>query len=225
MGQKNILACRRYGLLALAFVAVAATTARSEPIETILVDYVGIPGPPPLAYDYDEIAQEGTLSVAIDSLTILVERSVGGETVPEFISGVSFTLTAEVLTDLSSPPLAAGMFASVQFELSAGETTLLAGSNLVNAELIYAETAIRDVMLIAGGDVPITGGALAADFDVAATLAGLGFLIQPSTDDFDSLDVDHSGAIKVNINPIPEPASGLLFVLVAGLCGRRRRHA
>lgn len=190
-----------------------------------MIDAVGLPGPPPLAYDFDSATQEGTLTVAIDSLTVLIERSVsGGGTVPEFIPDASFTLTAEMLTDTSQPPRAAGTFASVQFELSAGGTTLLSGSNVINADLVYAETAIRDVMLLASDQIAITGGTLAGDFDAAATLAGLAFLIQPSTDDFDSLNVDHTGAVKLNLNPIPEPASGIFLALaVVGFCVRGRR--
>ncbi len=204
---------------------MTCASVRAEPITTVFIDYVGSPAARPLSYQFDGVSDEGVLSIEIESFTLLVERLIGGETVPEFIVDASFSLTAQVLTDVSAPPLAAGEFASVQFEIYDGDgVLLLSGNTTSDANVVYAEAGLQDIMLIAGGLIPITGGSLADDFNVAATLGGLGFSIQPGTDSFDRLDVDHNGAVKLNINPIPEPASAVFWSLaLVGLRGVRAR--
>ncbi len=204
-------------------VLLPSAYALAEPITSIFINYLELPDQP-LDYVFDEAAGEGLLTIDIDSFSVLVERLVAGETVAEFIDDASFHLQAQMLTDTSSGGQAAGFFASLQFELlDAGMNTLLAGANLTDADVSYTETGVRDVMLIEGGLIPITGGSLAVDFDVAAALAGIGFLIQPGTGDFEALDTDHSGAINLNLNAIPEPASAVFLAwALVGLCGRRR---
>ncbi len=211
-----------------AFCALCVGSAAfGEPIRSLYLDVPDSPAAA-LSFDYDDQNSDGTLAVEIDSFSLLIERSMNGGTVNEFIQDASITLTATGLTDISQAPLAAGSFASVEFALRDGnDDLLLSGANLIDANVIYAETAIADVMLLVGGFLPITGGSLAADFDTAATLVGLAYNIDPGTDSLNSLDTDHSGGIQLSINPVPEPGAALMMIamigLVGGIASRRSR--
>lgn len=204
-----------------------ASVATADPINSIFIDYSGTPAAPPLKYDFQGPPNGGELSVFIPSFTLEVQRTVGGVSVPEFISNASFSMTADLLTDVSSPPTATGVFASLNFFLhDAAHNLLLSGSNTSTAGLIYHETPVPNVMLLASSQIPVTGGSLASDFNIAAIVQGLGFLIDPGTGTFGALNVDHGGGVKISLNPVPEPASAVLWGLaLASLCGGRRRRS
>jgi PEP-CTERM motif len=211
-------------VIALVVVAVGGPSASAEPIQSIFVNSVDLTSWDPLSYDYDDDTGEGTLSVTIDSFTVLVERLVAGETVPEFIEGASFTLTASILTDTSSAPLASGVFSALSFVLNdAGKNVLLSGETDLGANLIYTESSFNNAMLLVSNEIPITGGLLQPDFDESAVINGLVHSISPTTDTIDALDVDHSGSLLLSLNAVPEPGSAMLLGGLAGVMLWRRR--
>ncbi len=196
--------------------AFSATQVNAEPITTIFINDVNA-GSPSLQYDPsggDD--SSGLLSIEIDSLTIIVERLIGGVNVPEFIEEASFTFTAQGFTDASQAPLAAGEFSTLDFELrGGGGELLLAGSQNGGAGLLYGESLTPETMFLNGGEMDITGGTFAADFDIQARLFGLGLFVTPDPSTFASLDVEHAGSVQLNLFPIPEPAT--LVLAFAGL--------
>jgi len=198
------------------------SSAGAAPIKSIFID-VTRANPTPLEFAYDGGTGQGELTITLDSFTLLVTRNEGGVDVPEFHIGSSFQMTATAFADHSSPPLAAGEFSSIEFELIDAENNLLlAGSQVGGTGLSYSEAVIPDLMFINGGEVEITGGVFDTDFAGPAHLFGIGIGIAPGTDSFGRLDTSHTGAVKLNLYPIPEPASLLIWTLLAGCWGRRR---
>jgi hypothetical protein len=237
MKRSNLAASRRIGrggiraaLVALVVSAVGSQ-APAEPITTIFVNDVGS-ATASLNYDPDGGAGlDGLLSIEIDSLTIIVERMIGGETVPDFVVDASFSFSAEGLTDTSAGLLAAGSFSTAEFELRDGDDNLLLGaSNDDSAGIFYGETMTPGAMLLSGGSLFVDGGSLAPDFDVLASLFGLGVFISPDPLGFATLDSAHSGSTQLNLFPIPEPATfalaslGFLTLIQARRVGRRKLH-
>lgn len=212
-----------HAVLAAVGVCAASQGVGAETISSIHVDLSsGMPAP--LTYSYDAMSGGGVLTLALSSITAVVERQVGGQTVPEFYPGASFELTATGLTDISQPPLAAGSFSNVMFSLrDSGHLLLLGGSQPIGAGLIYGESLLPDRMVIGSQPLGITGGSLAADFNVAATLFGTAFSITPSTSLFSLLNTNHGGAVALNLFPVPEPATMALLGLALVLAARRRR--
>lgn len=199
-----------------------ASSAQAAPIKSIFID-VNRSNPAPLEYVYDANSGQGQLSITLNSFTLLVTRDEGGVDVPEFYMGSSFRLTASTFLDNSVPPLAAGEFGSIEFELFDGSNNLLlAGSQVGGRGLSYTEAVIPDVMFINGGAVEITGGIFNTDFASPANVFGIGIGIAPGTGTFGQLDTDHTGAVKLSLYPIPEPASLLMWTLLAGYWGSRR---
>lgn len=198
----------------MAFLAVAGTL-QAEPITSI---FIANDAPDALIFD----ATDGSLTIGADSINVLVDREGN---MNEFFDDASLVLTATSLTDQSSGSQAAGSFDSVSFELrDSSDSVLLSGERVSGSNLLYAEAGTLDTMLFSGGFVTITGGSLAADFDVAADLFGFGFNISPGTDTFDALDTDHSGSVKISLLPVPEPTTMLLVAGCAGIVlGRRNR--
>ena len=199
-----------------------ASSANAMPIKSIFID-VSRSNPTPLEYAYDGNSGQGELTITLDSFTVLVTRDDNGVDVPEFYEGSSFQLTATTFADNSTPPLAAGEFSSVSFVLT-NETNdvLLAGTQIGGPGLLYTEAVIPDVMFISGGAVEITGGIFDADFAGPASVFGIGIGIAPGTSTFGQLDTGHTGAVKLSLYPVPEPASLLMWTVLAGYWGRRR---
>lgn len=199
-----------------------AASADAAPIKSIFID-VNRANPTPLEYAFDDNSGQGELTIDLNSFTLLVTRNDNGVDVPEFYVGSSFHLTATTVSDHSAPPLAAGEFSSISFELTdAGNNVLLSGVQVGGAGLLYTEAVIPDIMFINGGEVGITGGIFDADFAGPASLFGIGIGIAPGTGTFGQLDTSHTGAVKLSLYPIPEPASLLTWTLIAGYWGRRR---
>lgn len=200
-----------------------ALSLQAAPIKSILVHQVG-DGLTPLGYVYDQDTDEGVLVVNIESFTAVVTREPDDET--EFIANASFNMFVTGLTDLSSPPWALGSFQFVEFQLwdgiGEGAELLLHGRQIVDAQFIYAETPVRDIMSMLSDPVEIIGGVLAPEFGEQATLFGMGLMIDPSTDDIDQLNINHTGSIMLKLLPIPEPGSVLFWVLASAWAGRRR---
>ena len=194
----------------------------AAPIKSIFID-VNRANPTPLEYAYDVDLGQGELTISLNSFTLLVTRDDNGVDVPEFYVGSSFLLTANTVSDNSAPPLAAGEFSSVDFELTdANDNVLLSGAQVGGKGLSYTEAVIPDIMFISGGEVGITGGILEPDFAGPASLFGIGIGIAPGTGTFGQLDTTHTGAVKLSLYPVPEPASLLTWTLLAGFWGRRR---
>ncbi len=196
-------------------VMAVATVAQAEPITSI---FIGFDSPNALIFD----ATDDSLTISIDSFNVLVERD-SAMTPNEFFDGASFELTATGLTDQSSGSDAAGTFDSVSFTLlDAADNVLLSGEQTSGSDLLYTEADTLDTVLFSGGNVAITGGSLAGDFDVAADLFGFGFRVIPGTDTFDVLDTDHNGAVKFSLLPVPEPSTALMVLGLMGVGLRRR---
>lgn len=202
-----------------------ALPAEGAPIKSILIDHVG-GAPAPLGYTFDQDTGEGVLRVDIESFTVVITREPDNGT--EFIPEASFTMLVTDMSDVSNPPFAAGLFQFVEFELwdRGGQEPelLLKGRQLIDAGLSYAETPAPDLMSILSDPVEIIGGSLAVDFDTHAILFGMGLNVEPGTGDFDRLDTDHSGSIKLKLLPIPEPGTVLLLALLAAWVGRVGTH-
>ena len=151
-----------------------ASSTSAAPIKSIFID-VSRANQTPLEYTFDGDTGQGELTVTLDSFTLLVTRDDGGVDVPEFYFGTSFRLTADTFSDSSSPPLAAGEFSSIDFELTDAENNiLLAGTQVGGEGLSYTEAVIPDVMFINGGAVEITGGIFDTDFAGPARIFGIG---------------------------------------------------
>jgi len=209
------------GLLALGVLGWASAVT-AAPIKSIFID-VSRSNPTPLQFAYDGDTGQGELTITLNSFNLLVTRDDSGVDRAEFHVGSSFRMTAATFADNSSPPLAAGEFSSIDFELTDAESNvLLAGSQIGGIGLAYTEALIPNIMFINGGEIEITGGIFDADFAGPARLFGIGLGIAPGTGTFGRLDTSHTGAVKLNLYPIPEPASALVWTLLAGWWGRRR---
>lgn len=214
----KLLSHRSMSTVLVVCCALSATQSlRAEPIKSIFIDQVSTT-PAPLTYD-----GAGSLTVDIDSFTVLITREIGGVDVSETIAGASFTLSATGLSDSSSAPLASGVFSAVVFDLIAQDgELLLRGQQLSSADLLYSEALVPDVMFINSGPINIVGGSLAGEFLPQAQVFGIGLQIDPSTAGFDALDTDHNGSVILNLFPVPEPSSMLLLAAGFG-CLRRFR--
>lgn len=219
------------GRFVFVLILASAPLAKADSIRSIVIDHLNVLNPP-LEFDADG-GRGGLLTIDIDSFSVFIDRTVGNSEETELVPDASFHLTATAMSDESTPPQAAGVFDMVEFELYSGQELLLHGLQQTGAQLSYSETAFDDTMGINGSPIEIIGGSLEAEFEngmnLPARLFGISFLISPGTANFDILDTDHTGSLKMELLPVPEPGALLFAIGGTLLCcvvgGRSSRGA
>lgn len=197
--------------------------AKADSIRSIFIDFAGSSQSRPLVYVFDPQTQTGELSIIIPSAIAIVTRDVSGNDVQSALIDVSLSVQASALTDTSSGQHASGEFSQVSFALTQNGSgdTLLSGQRSIPVGLAYEETFVPDQrMFLNGVSIPITGGTLASEFDVAAQLFGFGYSVSPGISNFDRLDRDHTAAVALSLINVPEPGTALLAVM-GFICFRR----